>query len=196
MLICAGRLNEARAYIEKLDEALGGAKQPVGPLRKGFSPTLLIKVGLNDLARRRAAEIVAEMQRAYAQGNRSPEVYFELVMFTTLLGERDKALALLEEWRHEAHRNRSVTLRLLEFNEVAAVSYARLGRIDEAVALLREFRAAGFHLQSHYERFSLEPGAHLDARIVEILREEAAFASAQPDPEDDPTPPAAVAPSV
>lgn len=185
LLICAGRLDEARSFIEQMDSELGGGDGPGIQTSVRFPPILLFKVGMEEMAGRRAVETRSGFQKQYASGNRSPNVYYNLVFLNTLSGGSVQARALLEEWRREEEQNQSANVRLIEFNEPAALCYALLGEIDQALILLTERRAAGFHLKSHSARYSLRGGAQLDPQLEKFIQEEFGWASAQPGPDDE-----------
>jgi hypothetical protein len=74
---------------------------------------------------------------------------------------------------------------MTEFNRQAAGLYARLGRADETLVLLRELTANGFawggFSLSHSPDFAL---IRHDPRFQELAAQAGALARAQPDPVD------------
>ncbi|MBI5771558.1 MAG: tetratricopeptide repeat protein [Verrucomicrobia bacterium] len=198
LLLEAGRVAEARARVDQFDRFLGGANLPAGTRNFRFLPDQLMAVGLDDLARQRAAENRAVHLKAFEQGDRTPGRYQKLVMLSTVMGERDAALAFMETWRSVTQSSKSDWQRIIGFHESAAGCYARLGRVDEALALLREARSLGFHLPTLLQEFKLRASDPLDPRIEQFFSEEAAWAATLPDPEEDavvsPAAPAVVLP--
>ena len=173
-----GRLREARAEIEA-----------VAALPKDLSSYDVIflaeAVGLNDLARRWAEKFRADAEKEFVRGNRAPFVRLGAVNAEIILGHREKALALLDEWKREEQHGLSVSRRMFLFSFWAAPAYGRLGRADDAIAILREMETEGFNFNGYDLRYNLAYAPiRNDPRFQELMKQQEAWAKAQPDPVD------------
>jgi len=185
LLVSLGRIEEARAvadkFVPKSDPAAFAAAQAAG---RGFDPAMWVAVGREEQARERARQLVAESNAQFARANRAPRVREAFIRAEIFLGQRESALAALQEWRDEAQRMPSTFRRMQEFNTTASRLYALLGRADEAVALLQELRANGF-----IGGFGRREGSDFalirdDPRFQEIIKQSEAWSKKLPDPVD------------
>ena len=72
-----------------------------------------------------------------------------------------------------------------EFNLPAMRLYARLGRADETIALMRELAANGDLKEGFVLRYSSDYALiRNDPRFQELMKQQEAWAKAQPDPVD------------
>jgi phosphoglycolate phosphatase-like HAD superfamily hydrolase len=186
LLVRLGRLDEARREFDRLDGQTGPILQDWSLWFRSDQVALevLRLLGREDLARNRAREIVAEAAKQFARGNRSPLVLTDYIRSEIILGHGESALKALEEWRREAQREPSIQRRNQEFTSAASRLYALLGKVDEAVELLRELQANG-----HIGRYGLADNPEFtnlrsDPRFQEIVRQYEAWRKTLPDPVD------------
>ncbi len=192
-LVQTNRIDEARALVaaaeRDADSSSATAAASVSFLNSVGLP-VLEAIGREDLMRSLAGKVRARELGELARGNRVPGVRQRLVRAEIALEHRDAALALLAEWRADTARRPSAFARLYEFHRLAAVLYARLGRADEANALLREMAANGFMNVGFEARDAIDYAPiRGDPRIQQFIRQASALAAAQPDPPDEPRPP-------
>jgi TolB-like protein len=185
LLIVLGRLDEARVATDatERDVAMNEIVVDMG-IRRGVGLSHLMAIGREEQARRRAQEIIADSLKEFARGNRSSVVRREHIRAEIALGRREAALGALEEWRREAQLMPNRFQRTQELGENAASLYALLGKPDEAIALLREFAPAGrqFYASLRHE-IDFAPIRN-DPRFQELIKQQEAWARAQPDPID------------
>ena len=186
-LALAGRLDEARALFKELEATeTPTAEASVGTLTgtRHASSSLLAALGLNDLAHRRAEEKRAAALQQMQRGNRAPLFYSSLVQAEITLGHSAEALAALAQWRSETQRLPSASRRNAEFYGVALGCYAQLGKVDDEIALLRDYLANGYHLGYRLSHDPAFTAIRADPRFQELMKQEAAWAAALPDPTD------------
>lgn len=185
MLVRLGRNEAARSLLAPLPSS-SVRTEPIFALSQANTESLhtLQIVGLDELARLRAQEIRGIAEAEMRRGNRAPLVRQAMIRAEIALGRTEVASALLEEWRQENERGSSAQSRLMDFTWRAATLYALLGRADEAVALLRELQREGFHFGFELRVHPEVAPIRNDPRFLEIVREEEAWAKAQPDPID------------
>ncbi len=184
VLVQLGRNEEARGEVE--------AAATTGPASAQPSTFWFVRmlsvaeaVGMNDLARGWAEGIRANVDKEFERGNRAPDIHELKVHAEISLGHRDAALAALADWRGEVQRVPSTYRRMTEFQRRAALAYGRLGKADEAVALLRELEANGFTLSGYSLRYDLAYAPiRDDPRFQQLIQQAEAWAKAQPDPVD------------
>lgn len=182
LLLAEGKNDEGRAAAQREDVptrvmGFGGFTNAAG--------SNLLALGLRDRARAWAEIASAEATKQFSRGNRSPLARRNFVGAEIVLGHRDSALAELGEWRAESQRVPSVLRRMIEFNLPAAALYARLGVADEAVALLREVAANRYLTEGFALRYRPDYAlVRNDPRFQELMKQQEAWATAQPDPAD------------
>jgi hypothetical protein len=182
LLLALGRNEGARAAIERV-------AAPTFVVSSGdfanSAGRILRALGREDDARAWAEATRTEVLNQFARGNRAPILRQNFVAAEIALGKRDSAIAALAEWRTEAQRLPSTSRRMVEFNQRAIPLYARLGMADETIPLLRESVASG----NSYEGFALRYSQNYalvrnDPRFQELMKQQEAWAKAQPDPID------------
>ncbi len=185
LLLALNRPQEARALAaEKESDLVAVPTDLMGSLPL-VGPTLnrLLAFGRDEAARRLAEEISARTSKELARGNRAAVPLLLFIRAEIVLGHRDVAIAALEQWRREIQLMQNNYQRRYVGSYVANL-YALLGKADEATTLLSEFMAGG--LQHHYS-LRYDPDFALirsDPRFQELMRQQDAWAKAQPDPVD------------
>ncbi|MSU25034.1 MAG: hypothetical protein EXS32_14600 [Opitutus sp.] len=155
-------------------------------LQEGFRSGVLnrlVALGRDDAARHLAAELSARTSKELERGNRAQAPQSLFIRAEIILGHRDAAVAALEQSRREIQlMQNNHQRRLAEANR--ANLYALLGQADEAIEVLREYMASGLQfpisLRYHFD-FAL---IRSDPRFQELMRQQEAWAKAQPDPVD------------
>ncbi len=185
LLLAMNRQQEARALAVGMEsDLIAVATDLEGSFRLGVaSLNLLPALGRDETARRLAEVMSARVSKELARGNRAGGQLILLVRTEIVLGHRDAAIAALEQWRREIQLMQNNYQRRFIGAHLANL-YALLGKADEATTLLREFMADG--LQWHYSlRFDLDfAPIRSDPRFQELMRQQEAWAQAQPDPVD------------
>ncbi len=188
LLAALGRGAEARPIIDAAERDT----DPNSPtatesarVRRDASFALLAAAGRDDLVRRHAEEQRERAAQEFARGNRAPLVRNRLVSAEIALGDRAAALAALDEWRQSVAGLPGAQARIRDFGSLAAPHYARLGRADEAVALLRDMKVHGFaNLGMPLRNRADFAPIRADPRFQELAAQAEALARAQPDPVD------------
>ena len=86
--------------------------------------------------------------------------------------------------RRDARGRPGVFLQIYDVNYRLLGLYAQLGKPDEEITLIRELLSAGFHLGYELrDNLYLAP-VRSDPRFQELMKQEEAWAKAQPDPVD------------
>jgi hypothetical protein len=150
----------------------------------GSEASLLVALGREELAHQKAKEILANANREFARGNRAPLVRTAFIRAEILLGHRESALTVLQEWREEAQRMPSTYRRMSEFTTTASALYAMLGQADEAVALMWELKANGFTARYGLRYNPDFAPIRSDPRFQELVQQYEAWAKTLPDPVD------------
>jgi TolB-like protein len=188
-LVQANRIEAARALVDEADRDADSSSPTAGAAGEFLARASLGEleaVGRLDLVQRRAEKMRSAGMDKIARGDRAVSVRNSLVRAEIALGYHEAALALLEEWRADTAQRPSANARVYEFNRPAARLYARLGRADEACALLREMAANGYVTVGFEARDSVDYAPiRSDPRIQEFIRHANALAAAQPDPVED-----------
>ena len=184
LLVELGRIDEARALIEKNDQELAGRDTSPDKRNVRFVPEQLLAVGLEDVARRRAVQDLPHWRRQFESGNHAPNVFYRLVTLATIAGDRDAARAWLDEWRREAQKLPKGIRREADFRGFAALCCARLGLVDEALAILQETAAEGFHYWSLVRSSRVWTPGKEDPRLEAYFEKERAWAATLPEPVD------------
>ncbi|MEY2879788.1 MAG: hypothetical protein RLZZ15_2168 [Verrucomicrobiota bacterium] len=186
LLLAMDRQNEARALAGEVESDLMAVATDGEGRGRGAAAVLsrLVALRREDAARRLAAEIGATALKELERDNRGSWTRRIFITAEIMLGHRDAALAALEEWRRESQLVQNNFQRLQGFATHAPMPYALLGKADEAIALLREFAASGLHFpfSLRYD-FDFAP-IRRDPRFQELMRQQEAWAKAQPDPVD------------
>ena len=124
----------------------------------------------------------ADAAREFGRGNRAPRVRHDFVSAEIGLGHSDVARKELDDWRRDAQRVLSAYQRFTGFSRLAPALYARLGKVEEAVDILRENSANGLHtpINPRYDSdFALIRG---DPRFQAVMDQAEGWAKAQPEP--------------
>jgi TolB-like protein/Flp pilus assembly protein TadD len=190
VLASLGRMDEARLSIDKIERDAQAGPGVVSMLLSraaisaSLSLPLLRAVGREDLAQRVAQELSTLALKQMHRGNRAPWVRFSLILSETTLDRREAALAALEEWRRESESMPSGFRRLHEFNRLATPLYALLGEAEQAGKLLRECAADGYLPELSLRHALFFAPIRDDPRFQELMKQQEAWAKAQPDPDD------------
>ncbi len=171
-----GHEREARVLVREALPALQAA------LASGHSQRLLFDLYrlVDDPAPLRPLAEMArtQLQKEIAEGVVSAR---SLVFIELFLGDEEAALRELEAWDQ---RTASLTpsYRADFFCRDAAALYARLGRPDNAMALLQEAMRSGWHPGYLLQYLPAFAPIRNDPRFQALMKAEAAYAAAQPDP--------------
>ena len=187
LLLAMDRQNEARTLAGEVESDLMAVPTELQEVFRGSAAVLsrLVALGREDAARRLATEISATALKELERDNRGQATRRNFIRAEIVLGHRDAALAALEEWRRENQLVQNNFQRLAAgFGNQAPMLYALLGKADEAIALLREFAASGLQFTFSL-RYDLDfAPIRSDPRFQELMRQQEAWAKAQPDPVD------------
>ena len=186
LLFILGRKAEARALLERIERER--ISRPDFTTNLFFSrwpveSWIMTALGLPDLAKRQASETLATMAAELKRGNRAPAVLEAFNSQEMVLGDRDVVRASLEQWRRESEKLPSAFRRMTDFNFRAYLTYGKLGDVDGALALIRDWEANGYGLGYELRSDCSDPSVKAlgdDPRCQELMKKEEAWADAQP----------------
>jgi len=184
LLVALGRIPAARSILEVAARTVKETQSVASIRYVGVDFDLLAAVGLAAMAQQNAEAMRADADRELKRGNGAPSVRASFVSAEIFLGHTESALAALADWRRAAESWPSVPRRSVRFSIPACALYGKLGRAGDTVAIIRELWAhgirPGFGLASDasFERVRDDPEFQI------LMKEEAAWWAAQPDPVD------------
>jgi serine/threonine protein kinase/tetratricopeptide (TPR) repeat protein len=180
MLIALGRIADARELLEGVELTRATWR-------------VFADAGLTDRVREIADQVRADANRQLEDPRvlaRPPNVRdglrTNLIGAEIALGRNESALAHLEMWRKEVLERPEGSYRSAGAVTNIAPFYARLGRPDRAIEMLRQGRADGLALGYDLRDSISYESMRGDLRFLDLRREAEAWAATLPEPSDEP----------